>query len=590
MALSFLGIALLLIPFLLIFCFKNKTTGFFYISGLVIITNLLIALITQFFHVFYYPVIITIHSLLALIVFFIIFRKCSKDSFKVKINWLVIIGFLIIFFELWSVHFFYTGAVKTIYDEQRFSRSSYAYPSFSDEWVGVAFSNYSIKHNALPTENPLSTDRRNNNFPNIFVPFFSLISEIFLAVNIAPIFAYVYLSIASGLIICLLVFLLLKVNGVSSNVSLITTLFIPLVVNGSNLPGLWYLIPFTYGLIIFLLSLIGFSLNKHLFSILLAVLSCLLYPPLFVFVIPTIIAYLITEKNLKKIVRLELLLFSFFTLLLFVVLIIVSQMSSANYLIDLFINGAWRLNLDGGIPTFYVWLVVPVIVLPFSILGLFSIFNKKKFFIVVPTLLSLMLWGFYSFSQFYFFIDYARVVIFSSFLIVTLSGFGLSCAINKGQKFFTDSRILIGTIFIVFVFFILSFFYTDQFRWQNLKLKVFRGGIDNFITPTAPINHYLIEDDLRLFSEISKKRFLAPPWKGLVLGAATDNYPLESKGSIVTNTFLNYDKFISSPCDIKKEVAKKSKLSYVYAPQFNCHNFSEIGKSQEGLYLYKFIK
>jgi hypothetical protein len=585
------GLILLTIPFLLIFCFKNKLMGFFYILGSVIIINLLVALLTQTLHIFLYSVIIAIHSLIAAAVLIVLYRKTNKNSFKLKINWLVIIGFLIIFFELWSVHFLYTGTVKTINDEQYVSQSSYAYPSFSDEWVGVAFSNYSINHNALPIANPFSTDRKNNDFPNIFVGFFSLISEIFLIISIPPVFAYPFLSIASGLIICLLIFLLLRVNEVSPNIALITTLFIPLAVNGSNLPGLWYLLPLTFGLIFFLLSLIGFGLHKHLFSILLSTLACLLYPPLFVFAVPTIIAYLISEPGLNNSYKLKILLFSFVAILLSAVLIISTQIISINYLLNMLTSSVWRLNLDGGIPTFYIWKIIPVIVLPFSIIGLIALFNKKNLVIITPAVLSFCLWIIYHFSQYYFFIDYARVVVFSSFLIIALAGFGLDWLIKKYPAIFTEINVLIGTALIVFIFFVLSFSYTDHSVWRTLTLKISQMGFDDYyVTPAAPANHYLTNDDLRLFKTISKKRFLSLPWKGLVIGATTSNYPLESKNSIVTNKFLSYNEFMASSCDEKIAVAKKAKLSYVYSTEFSCDKFADVGQSAENLHLYKFIK
>jgi len=584
------GLIIFAIPFLLIFCFKNRVNGFLYIFASVLIGHLLIALTTQFFHIFLYPVIISFHSLVAIASLLFIWRKTNKTSFKFKINWLVIVGFLIIFFELLSVHFLYTGTIRTINDQQSVSRSNYSYPLFSDEWSGVAFAKYSINSNSLPTVNPLSLDRKTNNFPNIFICFFSLVAEIFLMIAVSPLSAYVFLSVVASLIICLLIFLLLKANGVNSWISLISTLLIPFAVNGSNLPGLWYLIPFTGGVIFFLLSLLGFSLRKHLFSLLLSAVACLLYPPLFVFIVPTIVAYLITTPELKIYHKIKLSLFGFLVLIIAAIVIIYLQAINANYLFGVLVSSAWRLNLDGGIPAFIIWNIVPIFILPFSIVGLFSVIKNKKIFILTPVTIGLSLWAIYSFKDHYFFIDYARVVVLTSFLLIALAGFGLDellkIFLNKYPSLFAKSDILIGMSLVVYLFFILSLSYTSHDSWRQLSLKV--SNFNYSIDPVAPVNHYLTDDDLELFKTISKKRFLSPPWKGLVLGAATDNYPLESKDSIVAVRFMNYNYFMNSSCEDKVISAQKAKLQYVYSQEFNCDKFAEIGKSSEDLHLYKF--
>ena len=99
---------------------------------------------------------------------------------------------------------------------------------------------------------------------------------------------------------------------------------------------------------------------------------------------------------------------------------------------------------------------------------------------------------------------------------------------------------------------------------------------------------YLHPDDLLLFKDIKQARFLSIPWKGLVVGVATGNYPLSSKESIVSNNFLNYNEFMAKNCAGKTKLAQKMKVDFVYSHPFLCNNFLERGRSQEGFVLYEF--
>ena len=108
------------------------------------------------------------------------------------------------------------------------------------------------------------------------------------------------------------------------------------------------------------------------------------------------------------------------------------------------------------------------------------------------------------------------------------------------------------------------------------------------VIPAAPANNYLHPDDLYLFKDIKQKRFIAPPWKGLVIGVATNNYPLETKSSTLTISILKFSEFFSADCKNKTKLADKYKISYVYSGKFDCPDFKLIGNSREGLYLYRY--
>jgi len=587
---TILGVILVAFPFLLVFYFKNRLNGFVYILGASLGVHILVSFLTQFFHIFTYSIVVSIYLVIDLAILFFIKQKFSQISFKINLNWLAIFGFLIIFFELWSVHFFYTGTISTINGYQEAVRSSYSYPYFSDEWVGASLSSYSINNNTLPLVNSLALDRKDNNFPNIFVSFFSLTSELFLIFNIIPLLGYAYFSIATGLVICLLIFILLKTSGVRSFPSLIATMSVPFILNGANLPGIWYLLPFIGGLILFLLSLIGFTTKNNNFAGLMAVLAILLYPPMVVFILPTYLIYLLVESKLKQTVKIKKLLLSFGLIFLIFIAIVFSQTSRTRELFDIAISSIWRLSLDDGIPAYYFWRVIPLIVLPFSLVGLIKIIKQKKFIILTPVIVGVCFWLFYSFSSYYIVIDYARVVIITSILLVMLSGLGLQELINKllnKYPLLSNRKIILSVkVYFLFLFLVLSFFYTNYSGWEKITLKI--NGSNYSLSPAAPANKYLTADDLELFREISHKRFLSPPWKGLVLGVATDNYPLNTKDSIVSTNFLYYNNFINETCENKASIAKKAHLAYVYSSEFNCDKFNLLGVSQENLYLYKF--
>ncbi|MBU1136676.1 MAG: hypothetical protein KJ559_04165, partial [Nanoarchaeota archaeon] len=87
--------------------------------------------------------------------------------------------------------------------------------------------------------------------------------------------------------------------------------------------------------------------------------------------------------------------------------------------------------------------------------------------------------------------------------------------------------------------------------------------------------------------EIKEKSFLTLPWKGTVIGAATNNYPLETKPSTITNRIARFSDFMNAECNEKLNMAKNKKIDYIYSPEFNCGSFNLVGQSNEGLYLYE---
>jgi len=175
--------------------------------------------------------------------------------------------------------------------------------------------------------------------------------------------------------------------------------------------------------------------------------------------------------------------------------------------------------------------------------------------------------------------------------LVFCGGLGIDFLIKwlKQRYVFLNNKnfenVFVFVLFIIFI--VLSFFYPVSQNWEKLKLNVNMNGVIKKFSPASPINRYLVEDDLRLFNSISEKRFIAPAWKGLVIGVATGNYPLESKSSTITNKILLYSNFIKANCEDKTKLSKKYKIDYVYSTKFSCSGFDWLGVSEEKLNLYK---
>ena len=133
-----------------------------------------------------------------------------------------------------------------------------------------------------------------------------------------------------------------------------------------------------------------------------------------------------------------------------------------------------------------------------------------------------------------------------------------------------------------------SFNYTENPASRNLPIEVHNDGHSFMLTPAETASRFLTDDDIELFSGFKKKNFLAPPWKGLVISAATNNFPLATKPSMIGVFTLNYNNFTRSSCDEKKETSIIYNIDYVYSDAFACPGFTQMGESSEGLVLYKF--
>ncbi len=590
------GLLILLIPFLLVSKFKYKKLGFFYILSFVIGFQLLVGVITQFFGIFNYFVVLVINLLVCFVVLLKTdFKKLKDQISNPKVSWILIFILTVLIIQLFSVHYNYTGTIT------KFSESNgtvvrgykdvrnfeYIYPYFSDEWSAVSFIKYSIASGKLPLVNPLW---HSSSFSNFGLPFHVFASEIVLLLGLNPLTQYNFLSIFSGLLICMLVYFILRFNKVGKFPAAIACLFVPYIVNGANLPVLWVFIPLIMGIISMLLGFLFISINDLKMALFLCFLILIFYPPLFVIYSAGCLLYILFSEYSRKI-KTKFILFYLavctivaISIALFVFLS--KDPARNNLLSHLFSRIYYPTLTKNAIPDFSIWKVIPIPVLFFSVFGLFGTIKKKKW-LVGPIVVGLIYWFLYSKVLWRFIIEYERIIVPTSILIVILSGFGIDYLFKKLKKISVLKKYYILQILMIFslgLFLILSFSYTQRDNWSNLKLHFIDGRIFN---PASPANQYLYEDDLRLFEGIKGKRFLSIPWKGTVIGVATDNYPLETKPATITNSRFRYSEFMNLDCNGKTEIAEKKKIDYIYSSKFDCEGFEEKGFSSEGFYLYE---
>jgi hypothetical protein len=589
----FLGVILLLTPFSLIFLFKNKLLGFLYIFTGLTVWHLFVALLSQSFHFFNYSLILTINVVVTFASLLFLAISWRKFNFRIKFNWFVLVAALIVIFELFSVHYLYSGISTDIIGHKAVSYQSYPYPYFADEWAGVAFTKYTINNQSLPIINPLWGNDEYD-FPNIFVVFFSGLSELFLSLGLSPLSGYPIITILTGAIVCCLVFLFLKSAKTGTFFALIATLCLPWIITSVNLPGIWYLFPFIGGTIFLLTGLTALNLKSYNLAGVNGFLSLLIYPPFIVFIAPVLLYYLFINKKFKPkklLITLSLLLA---LVVMAVLIILLVQPNNLSSLFDFFVKSFIRKSNEGCIPTRPLWLIIPVGLLPFALLGVVEAVRRKLFYFLVPLAIGLLYWSVYAYSIYFLIIDYARIAVLTSYFIIITIGLGLeffySWLANKYNLLKDKDLILALKIIILLMFGVLSFFYTQRSAWTKIVLR-YDTVLGIWERPTnPPANEYLKADDLRLFADLKKQKFLAPSWKGLVIGAATGNYPLDGKASIISNYQFDYNLFMNTDCVSKIRMAQALNFDYLYSTSLNCDRFEYIGHSQEGFYLYKFQK
>lgn len=589
------GIILLAIPFILIDLFSDKKKGFIYVLFFLLLFHTILAVLTQALGIFYYWLVLAITALADLILLAFYFKVKSKDKspFRFpKIDWILLIVIAISCSTLYQVHYNYTGKINLATDKtisyHEVENMEYVYPYFSDEWYAVLLIENSITSHSLPIKSFGGAF-----FFNFEMFFHSLVAEIMLILGLNPLTQYTLVSIFANILIIVLAYLFLRISNISKPVSAICSLSVLYITCGANLPGIWNLIPVHSGI---LFSLIGFCFMAS-DNFIMAALSSLpvifFYPPLFVFYGLALLVFSVSkfQKIIKK--HVEVTIYTIIVILLalpvvYIILLISPLSDFTKYIFSrVFYTSFYGPNITSI--NFYNIIPWPIILL--ALVGLPQVFKTKKWLFSV-FLLGAIFWFFYSFTINRFVIEYERVVFFASIIIAIISGFGLACLegyLKQKYKNFIPILLKYAEIIAIIIFLGLIPFYTQRENWATITLENIFNGAKSY--PKAPANNYLTEDDLRIFKDIKNKKFLSIPWKGTVIGVATENYPILTKqGTISIGDEKTVDIFLSSNCDGKKNIVKKNKIDYVYIDDFNCPGFEKIDKSKEGLILYKINK
>ena len=241
----------------------------------------------------------------------------------------------------------------------------------------------------------------------------------------------------------------------------------------------------------------------------------------------------------------------------------------------------------GFIPNLSIFSILPIPVLLLAIFGIPAVLKRKTWLLVMVSL-GIIYWIVYSFVSTTVIIEYKRVVVFTSILIVIMMGFGLDYLVAKLKKlnlFKKNEALKYIQLGVLLTFLFLSLSYTKRENWSKLNISDAKRG--KIFMPAAPANQYLQPDDIKLFKNIKNKTFLSIPWKGTVIGVATDNYPVSTKPGTVSMRKKLAHEFLNSDCRKKYNIVKSLNIEYVYLPQFSCPYFEFIDKSREGLCLYK---
>ncbi|MBP9763171.1 MAG: hypothetical protein KBD10_00295 [Candidatus Pacebacteria bacterium] len=573
-------ILLILAPLVWILRFKDYRFGFVSVVSGIISLNAAVSVGLQTVSLFKFSYLLAIHSLVTILSLGFNYKlviqsikNLRKFNFK-KIPWTILCALFIITLQFYFVHFNYSGEIITYSGVSKVENFNSKQPYFSDEWITVGMSEKSIETSKLPFVNFMDGSK----FTNFLFFFQSLVSGVDLLLDLNLLVAYKSLAIVFSLVLISFIYVLLRNFKISIGISIFTLFLISYLPNSSNLPLLWYLLPWNVGFLFLISYFIAVQKQYFKTAILFNILSISFYPPIVLLAIPSFLTLYFEIKEKNERVKL----FGLYLGTIFIGIIstslLISIINKSNPIkfFSMAYDFIFRpLNSSlGQAPLFIIWEVLPWFIVPFVFLGLWKIRREFKY-VSITIFIGVIMWFLYGLKMETFLMDYHRVVAVTSILLLVSTSFGLE-QINSYFKFVKVKNLVL--VLMLSIFFILSFSFTSIENWKNFTSLGFR--------PAPPANKYLTDEDVKLFSGFTNEKFLAPPWKGLTLAVVTNNIPVISKPSTLTVNLIDYNSFIKSECVIKKSLTNKFKIKYVYTPEFKCEGFELVGTSAEGLSLY----
>lgn len=578
---SVIGGIVLAAPLLGALLFKDRFRGTLLMAVGMIAFHAVAALIAQSLHVFTYGVMMSFSTALALAVTAVAVWKWSKCAVDWRsFEWPALVMIILIGAQLYAVRSNYTGIAQTVTGENYVVRDRYPYPLFSDEWVTAAMADRSIAGASLPLENPLKEGER---FPNLLAPFHALLAEMFLVLKVSPVSGFATMAILFGTGLASLFYVFLRSLHIRRLAALFGLLVLPAITNGANLPGLWFVMPFLASLPGLFAVIAGAVAGDRKLALAGAAVAVFIYPPMAIFVVSALVPMMVSRAFRWR---------DAWLVLVPGAVAGVAALSQGSDLWQLIKLGFYHENLDHGIISYGIWNVLPWGTLLAACGGAYIAWKKRLYPLLAAVGTGLAMWIFYAFYEDVIIIEYPRVVVITSVLAVVLMAVGIHGAgemLERRHQFFTERRAYsIGAAVLLLVCFMTVFSYPNNEKWRRLTLALRNGPMTYVVQPAAPINRYLTPDDLDLFRGISGAKFIAPAWKGLVIGVATRSYPMESKSSTVGTRLVMYRDFMDADCAAKADTANRFNIEYVYSQPFECVGFEPLGKSSEGLVLYRF--